>query len=155
MENNKERVASKCVCCESRNLKKSPAILMPFVADRIFGWAPVKITDDWGLKTISNGTAYSICSSLQCQECGHLFLDMRFDDSEMKSLYSGYREKDYLELREKYEPGYKLRNDDLNAGVPYLSDIEHFLKPYLNLPVNVLDWGGTQEKTLLSRKTVI
>src|SRR5665647_1136619 len=102
----RERIASSCVICGSCALKKSPAILMPFVAHRTFGWEPVEITDDWGLKTIRNGMAYSICNSIQCSNCGLLFLDIRFNESEMNSLYDGYREKQYTELREKYEPGY-------------------------------------------------
>lgn len=142
----KERIARSCVCCESKTLKKSPAVLMPFVSDRIFGWAPIEITDEWGLETIKNGMAYALCNSVQCQNCSHLFLDIRFDDNEMNSLYNGYREKEYVELRNKYEPGYKERNDSLNAGIEYISDIESFLLPYLKLPINVLDWGGDTGK---------
>jgi len=137
-----ERIASSCVCCGSRALKKSPAVLMPFVAHRAFGWEPVEITDDWGLKTIKNGMAYSICNSVQCGNCGHLFLDIRFNESEMKSLYDAYREKEYTELREKYEPGYQERNDRLNSGINYIPDIEQFLSPHLKFPISILDWGG-------------
>jgi hypothetical protein len=64
---------------------------MPFVAHRVFGWEPVEITEDWGLKTINNGMAYSVRNSLLCDNCGHLFLDIRFNESEMNSLYEGYR----------------------------------------------------------------
>ena len=142
----KERIAGSCVCCGSRALKKSPAILMPFVAHRAFGWEPVSITDDWGLRTIECGMAYSICNSVQCGDCGCLFLDIRFNESEMNALYDDYRGKEYTELREKYEPGYKERNDGLNAGIPYLSDIEQFLSPYLEFPVRILDWGGDTGK---------
>jgi len=141
-----ERIASSCVCCKSRALKKSPAILMPFLAHRVFGWEPVEITDDWGLNTIRNGMAYSICNSVQCDNCGHLFLDIRFNESEMNSLYDGYREKDYTDLREKYEPGYKERNDRLNSAIEYIPDIEQFLSPHLAFPISILDWGGDTGK---------
>lgn len=123
-------------------MKKSPAILMPFVAHRAFGWEPVEITDDWGLRTIKNGMAYSLCNSLQCVDCGLLFLDIRFTKSEMHSLYDGYRDERYTELREKYEPGYSERNDSLEAGVGYLAEIEEFLTPHLRFPISLLDWGG-------------
>lgn len=141
-----ERVATECVCCGSKSLKKSPAILMPFVADRVFGWKPVEIDDSWGLKTIKNGSAYSICNSLYCSDCGFLFLDIRFSEAELNSLYDGYRGQRYTELRESYEPGYKTRNDSLNAGINYISDIEAFLSPYVSFPIRLLDWGGDTGK---------
>lgn len=142
----KNRIATYCVCCGNSQLKKSPAILMPFVAERVFGWEPVEITAEWNLQTIKNGIAYSICNSVQCENCQFLFLDIRFDENEMTALYRGYREKNYVEMREKYEPGYKERNATLNAGIAYLADIENFLTPYLNFPVSILDWGGDTGK---------
>ena len=135
-----------CVCCGSKALAKSPAILMPFVAHRVFGWKPVVIDDSWGLKTIRNGTAYTICNSVYCSDCGFLFLDIRFSEEELKSLYDGYRDKQYTDLREIYEPGYTTRNDSLNAGINYIADIETFLSPYLSFPISILDWGGDTGK---------
>jgi len=139
---NKERVANQCVCCGSNDLFKSPAILMPFVAARTFGWYPTEINDDWGLKTIQNGMAYSICNSLCCKECNHLFLDIRFTDAEMSRLYQDYRGQDYVDLRESFEPGYVTRNQILNNGVSFLDQVEDFLTPYIVRPLTVLDWGG-------------
>lgn len=138
----KERVATSCVCCGSTELNKSPAILMPFIAARIFGWHPVEINDSWGLKTIQNGMAYSVCNSLSCRKCGHLFLDMRFSDSEMSNLYHDYRGPDYVRLRNSFEPGYAIRNEALNNGVSFLDEVESFLTPYLPKPLTILDWGG-------------
>jgi hypothetical protein len=142
----KERIATQCVCCGSDNLKSSPAILMPFVAHRTFGWGPVTIDETWGLSTIKNGNAYSICKSLYCDDCGLLFLDIRFSESELTNLYEDYRGKEYNSLREKYEQGYTLRNDNLNAGIIYIQDIEDFLTPHLSFPISILDWGGDTGK---------
>jgi hypothetical protein len=142
----RDRISSQCVCCASENLKRSPAILMPFLSHRIFGWAPVTIDDSWGLSTIKNGHAYSICNSLLCSECGFLFLDIRFSDSELNSLYHDYRGEEYNNLREQYEPGYTLRNTNLNAGIGYIDEIESFLKPHVETPVRLLDWGGDTGK---------
>lgn len=138
----KERIAKNCVCCGSSELKKSPAVLMPFVANRVFGWEPVEITEEWGLRTLKNGMVYSICNSIQCSNCGLLFLDIRFNENEMNALYDGYRNEQYVDLREKYEPGYKNRNDNLNTGISYLPVIENFLAPHLKFPISILDWGG-------------
>ncbi|CAM8369093.1 Methyltransferase domain containing protein [Candidatus Methylopumilus planktonicus] len=143
---NKERIATQCVCCGSQYLKSSPAVLMPFVAHRTFDWAPVVIDESWGLATIKSGNAYSICKSLYCNDCGFLFLDIRFSDSELSNLYRDYRGKEYNSLRESYEPGYTKRNDNLNAGIGYIEDIEKFLQPYLNFPITILDWGGDTGK---------
>jgi len=136
------RIADACICCGGQSLEKSPAILMPFVAHRVFGWAPVEIDDSWGLRTILNGNAYSICNSVSCLDCGMLFLDIRFSDPEMEALYSGYRQAEYTALRDHYEPGYAERNDTLNQGIGFIPEIEAFLTPFLPLPVRVLDWGG-------------
>lgn len=115
---------------------------MPFVADRALGWAPVVIDDSWGLKTIRNGNAYSICKTLRCRECEHLFCDIRFTDDEMNALYAGYREEDYTSLRDHYEPGYRARNEGLVETISYKTDIEAFLTPYVRDPLTILDWGG-------------
>ena len=138
----RERLASSCVCCGSTDLAASPAILMPFVAHRAFGWAPVEIDESWGLKTIQSGMAYSICKSLRCRQCDHLFCDIRFSDAEMNAIYAGYREEAYVALRDHYEPGYAQRNEGLVEVVSYKPAIEAFLDRYLADPLTILDWGG-------------
>jgi hypothetical protein len=75
---NNERIAKNCVCCFNTQLVSSPAVLMPFVADRAFGWKPIKIEESWGLKTINNGYAYSICNTLYCSNCNFIFLDIYY-----------------------------------------------------------------------------
>jgi len=138
----RQRLASSCVCCGSDDLADSPAVLMPFIADRAFGWRPVIIDDSWGLKTIQNGNAYSICKTLRCRRCDHLFCDIRFSDEEMNSIYSGYREEAYVILREYYEPGYRERNNRLSQSITYKGDIEEFLSAFVKDPLTILDWGG-------------
>lgn len=138
----RERIATNCVACGSSRLRKSPAILMPFVAHRALGWAPVEIDESWGLRTIPSGNAYSICNSVGCEDCGMLFLDIRFSDAEMGALYHGYREEEYTALRDHYEPGYRARNETLNAGDSYIPHVEGFLSAFLPDRIRVLDWGG-------------
>lgn len=138
----RQRLASSCVCCGSDDLAVSPAVLMPFIADRAFGWSPVIIDDSWGLKTIQSGNAYSICKTLRCRRCEHLFCDIRFSDEEMNSIYAGYREESYVSLREYYEPGYRERNNGLVQSIAYKGDIEEFLSAFVKDPLTILDWGG-------------
>ncbi len=115
---------------------------MPFMAQRIYSWEPALIDESWGLKTIPQGIAYSLCNSLLCEQCGLLFMDIRFSDSEMMRLYDNYRDSEYTLLREKYEPGYTERNKALLEGMSYIGDVESFLQPYLPKTMRVLDWGG-------------
>ena len=82
-----DHVASHCVCCGGADLQRSPAVLMPFIAHRIYQWEPVLIDESWGLQTISDGHAYSLCHSLLCLDCHLLFLDIRFSNAESSRLY--------------------------------------------------------------------
>ncbi len=142
----KERLATQCPCCGSSAVASSPAILMPFVADRALGWAPAVIDESWGLSTVKEGSAYSICKSMHCRDCGFLFSDIRFSDAEMENLYKDYRGEDYVKLRELYEPGYSERNASLGNGFNYLEKIEDLLRPYFEFPIAILDWGGDTGK---------
>lgn len=135
-------IASACVCCGGKHLEKSPAILMPFVAHRAFGWSPVTIDASWGLQTVPDGHVYSLCNSLLCLDCGLVFLDIRFDDDALSRLYANYRGEEYTRLRDTYEPGYRVRNNGLQHGITYLGEVEEFLRPLLPKTLHVLDWGG-------------
>lgn len=135
-------IATRCVCCGAAELEKSPAVLMPFVAKRVFDWDVVEITSDWGLRDLQCGHAYCVCNSLHCRECGLLFLDLRFDNAEMGRLYQDYRGAEYTCLRDAYEPGYARRNETLLQGGGYATQVEAFLAPLLSEPDSVLDWGG-------------
>jgi hypothetical protein len=138
----RERIATRCICCGSTQLTKTSAILMPFIAERLFGWKPLQIDLSWGLKTINQGTAYALCNSLFCTECELLFLDIRFTEDEVLRLYTGYRGEEYVTMREKYEPGYRMRNQDLGRKVGYMARTESFILENIHLPKTILDWGG-------------
>ncbi|WP_025132268.1 class I SAM-dependent methyltransferase [Pseudomonas sp. PH1b] len=137
-----DRIAQRCICCNSTRLDKSPAVLMPFVASRVFGHEPVEITAEWGLRDLRPGMAYTLCNSLQCQECGVLFLDYRFCEREMQQLYQGYRNVEYTRDRERFEPGYNQANQHYQGRADYLRDVEAWLVPRIVANPAVLDWGG-------------
>ena len=136
------RLAKRCVACDGDRLEHAPAVLMPFVADRIFGWRPTEISPEWGLRDIPAGNACSICKTMMCEDCGMLFLDMRFDDEEMAALYADYRGEAYTTARDRFEPGYAARNAIMLEGSAYIDQIEAILEPYLGARPRVLDWGG-------------
>ena len=136
------KVARRCVSCNGARLDRVSAILMPFIAVRVFGWEPVEITSEWGFRDIPAGHACSVCNSVGCEDCGMLFLDMRFDDEEMAALYNDYRGPAYSAMRERFEPGYVERNAIYGSGSGYIPQIEAFLQPHVPRAPRVLDWGG-------------
>ena len=136
-------IADECACCGSRELASSPAVLMPFVARRVFGHEPVEITAEWGLRDLKPGTSYTPCNSLQCMLCGFLFLDWRFNGEQMDALYRDYRDEAYTRQRDRYEPGYAATMaQDYAHRHAYIADIEAWLAPRLPERPAVLDWGG-------------
>ncbi len=142
VRSSRPRIARECICCASSRLSRSPAVLMPFVAYRAFGWEPVMITPEWGLRDVPSGTAYPLCNSLQCADCGAVFLDIRFGDDEMAALYSDYRGEAYTAQRERFEPGYRLRDAVIRQGATHTSLVEAFLAPFVSDRPRILDWGG-------------
>jgi len=137
-----ERHASACICCLGKRLLRSQAVLMPFIAKRIFNHDPVEITPDWGLRDLRLGMAYSLCSTLECEDCGALFLDYRFSEHELSLLYQDYRGEAYNALRIQFEPGYVDTIYQYQGRANYLDEVESFLSPSLPLKPRVLDWGG-------------
>jgi hypothetical protein len=123
-------------------LLHSPAILMPFLAKRIFNHEPVEITEKWGLRDIPRGIAYSLCSTLECADCGAIFLDYRFSDEELSRLYKDYRGDEYNAMRNRFEPGYSATASHYSSRAQYIDDVETILSPYLPERPMVLDWGG-------------
>lgn len=115
------KLATECICCGSNELDKWKAEVMPFVADRV-------------------SLDFVDCNSLRCRNCGVTFLDLRYDDDQIKALYKGYRDEDYIAQRERYEDGYRLRQIGFSGGLPYVAQIEEFLASYPHS--KILDWGG-------------
>ena len=123
------------------------ALWMPFVADRALGIPPLNITPDLGLRSIPSGIGYALCKSLHCQRCGHLFTNYRFDDDEMQRLYANYRDGNYVDLRDNYEPGYADQNKALGQGHHYINLVHEFLADLIDGKlITVLDWGGDTGK---------
>ena len=136
------KVISSCPICDSIDLVKSPAVVMPFITYRIFGWEPKDITADCGLKSINCGTSYQVCASCFCLSCHLLFSDLRFDQEEMSRLYEGYRGARYLSQRTLFEPDYEHINSYLKQEVHYLDKVEALITAHRGQFRRVLDWGG-------------
>ena len=117
-------IVTRCPCCDGSDLVSHPAKLAPFVAMRVFGDVNIP------------------CHTLVCSNCWFIFLDIRFSSKEVDKLYDDYRGEEYIKLREKYEPGYRNRNDELLELCSWLPEIEKFVEKHITLPVKILDWGG-------------
>jgi len=149
MSSNCNFIATECPCCLSKKLDRSPSILSPFLANRVFGWEPVDIDESWGLRDIKNGTAYPLCSSIQCQNCGFLFLDIRISDNELSRYYEDYQSEEFFKQREKFEPSFIERRKNFIPGMgdiadifKYMNVIEDFISVNATSVESVLDFGG-------------
>ncbi len=114
---------------------------MPFVAHRIFGWEPFEISESMGFRDISSGSAYPLCNSVACSECGILFLDIRFQDEQMGLLYEGYRGERYVAQRRKFEASY---HKEEMSPLDYIHIKEQFILRdcAMSSGKSILDWGG-------------
>lgn len=115
------KLATSCICCGSKNLTHWLAELMPFIAHRT--------QLDENVMTV------------ECRDCGAMFVDARFSADEMAAIYTDYRGEDYIREREYFEPGYRERQAGF-TGLPYIGKVEDFLRPYLGTNKRILDWGG-------------
>ncbi len=122
-----------CLICGNCGTKKHNAIVVPFIAERVFNKKPFKI------------------NLLECKKCGFMFFNLRLDDDEMNKLYSGYRDKNYIKQRNKHEPWYTNRfndtlfnnNDHLNNRRELLIKLYKAYPPVLNVKIkSILDFGG-------------
>lgn len=143
----REFVATSCICCGKRRLHGSAAVLMPFVAYRVFGHEPVEITPEWGMRDLKTGWSYTLCRSLECLDCGALFLDYRFTDEQMAALYAGYRDERYVRDRVRFEPGFASTiAASYGRRHAHISNVEEWLSRYVPEKPVVLDFGGDDGK---------
>ena len=133
-----------CPVCGSSKLSKTPAVVMPFISYRIFGWKPLVISDESGMRSLENGSSYQLCATTYCEECTLVFCDVRFDDGEMGRLYKDYREEEYVTQRQMFEPDYGRTNDYLMQPIHYLTAISEYLESRTEGVSTVLDWGGDE-----------
>lgn len=113
--------------CSSQNIIKSPAVVMPFVSYRIFGWKPVEISAEHNLRTLTHGTSYQICCSCFCHACDFVFTDLRFDEEELTRLYKDYRGAEYVTQKQMFEPDYISIDNYLKKQVKQLKEIKNLL----------------------------
>ena len=121
-----------CPCCDSKQLRLTPAIISPFFSRYVLG---VEIPPE--------------CSYAECESCGFRFFDSRLTDVEVGKLYSGYRGEEYFRERHRVEPWYSRKVNEGIGGDPEEilarnAALEDFLSQHMDMAQvgTVLDFGG-------------
>lgn len=120
--------ADACIICGGKDLVRRPAPVAGFIRHYVLQ---------------DNDAPVQVCF---CRNCGMFFFDLRFDAAEVQRLYAGYRGKHYVEVREKFEPNYRLINDRIGNNPAEIANRHQFMETVLAKgriePKKILDWGG-------------
>ena len=127
-----------CRSCSSNTCTTRPAILAPFIVDRLFDMKPKTTTSLYG---IPNQVNYFPCKTLECENCGFVGVNILFDEDEMSKLYYGCRDETYNTLRLSYEPTYK--NHVFNERHVYVDEVSQtFIEQNVSNVETLIDFGG-------------
>ena len=125
------RTIDQCPCCLTRMDPTCPALMAPFIAERVWG-----------------GRA-EVTQLLTCPACAFRGFASRLDEGEMDRLYSGYRGEAYFQVRHRWEPWYtRALNTELGDSPAELRTRKHNAHALITRclgdqpPVRVLDYGG-------------
>ncbi len=128
-----------CLICGNTNLRRVKTKVSDFIVAKI-----------WGEAAVASGIEVNLC---HCDSCSFSFYDKRLTSNEESKLYSGYRENDYQKLREKYEPWYTEKiNQVMNTDKVALQEqqrvILKMMRKFINKPLKTgLDFGGNRGDT--------
>ena len=129
---------TQCRSCNSNVFNTRPAILAPFITERIFGMKPETTTSLYG---IPNQVNYFPCKTMTCETCRFVGVNISFDDEEMSKIYHGYRGVEYNKVRLSYEPTYQ--NQCFNERHIYVDEIsEPFILDNVSNVETLIDFGG-------------
>ncbi|MGA1046847.1 MAG: methyltransferase domain-containing protein [Minisyncoccia bacterium] len=127
-----------CRSCNSIDCNTNPAILAPFLTERIFDIKPETTTTLYGLPNQIN---YFPCKTITCKTCGFVGINILFDKDEMSNLYREYRSDDYNRTRLFYEPTYK--NNIFASRHKYVDDVSQpFILKHVSDIYTLIDYGG-------------
>ena len=127
-----------CRSCGSKKCTFNPAVISPFITERIFGMKPLATTSLYG---IPNQVNYFPCRSTTCDDCNFVGINILFDNDEMNNLYTNYRDEKYNKDRLTYEPNYKW--NAFNTRHTYVDDVSQpFIEEYITGIDTLIDFGG-------------
>lgn len=129
---------TKCLICQSENLKTYNSKISDFTAERI------------GIPPERQST-----NLYHCQNCGFAFYDYRLTESEAKKFYLGYRNPDYQKQRQKYDCWYTPElNEIIGKNETEVknkkNNMTQIIKRFVDLSTikSVLDFGGDRGQNI-------
>lgn len=127
-----------CRSCGSNACTAAPAVLAPFMTERMFGMKPWTTRSLYGLPNQIN---YFPCVSLTCESCEFVGVNILLDDEEMSRLYRGYRDEEYNKMRSFYEPTYE--NSVFSTRHVYVDEVSQpFIEEHISNVETLIDFGG-------------
>jgi len=129
---------SHCRSCSSNTCTTRPAILAPFLVQRMFDMSPETTQQLYGFPNQIN---YFPCKTIKCNECKFVGVNIVFDDDEMMRLYKNYRDETYTNIRLGFEPTYQ--NDVFNVRHTYVDEVSQpFIEQNTSNVETLIDFGG-------------
>jgi len=119
-----------CVLCSESILHRKRGIVSPFLSRRIWNRSAMPI------------------DLVQCRSCGFLFFNPRIEADEEQRLYAGYRQEEYQQTRQSFEPWYTPKFNASISGSALMEvrrqKLAAILKTHLaGIPgPAILDFGG-------------
>ncbi len=125
------REGEKCIVCGEKHTIKAGGAFLPFIEARMFAGNRVET------------------AIVHCSKCRVYYSEYRPDDEEMARLYTGYRNREYQEQRQKYEPSYTAEYNEWLSDSSVIMQrkkgiydyITNFIKDTSNWHT-ILDFGG-------------
>ena len=111
-----------CIICESEEVTNQIGELAAFIAHRI-------------------GVPAQEGFTIQCNQCGFRYSNVRFTDEQAQAIYGDYRSDRYFEERERFEPGFMEEYGHHFKPRSYTDKVETFVRSHKE-PATVLDIGG-------------
>jgi hypothetical protein len=127
------KTEDQCIICKENLIFKRKAIVVPFLAERIFLRKAFRT------------------HLIRCKNCGFQFYALRPDEDEMIRLYENYRSESYIKQRFKHEPWYTKKLNDslfyksstlLNRRNSLIEQCEIYSPGMTQSLKTILDYGG-------------
>lgn len=126
-----------CLCCKTtKKITKEYGVVSPFFARRAM------LTDAF------------IAEVIKCSSCGSKFFNVNVSNNQLSRLYDGYRDNNYFQLRNSFEPWYSKRiNDDIGGEKNFSKRRKVLIDALASAKIDnnfftVLDHGGDQGQML-------
>ena len=122
----------RCLICGSEATARAHGIVAPFI-DQLAS------NDDRGLVLL-----------LRCDECDLDFFSHRYSESELSAIYGGYRDPEYVAIRQRWEPWYRqAANDAFVTGSPEVEARRAFMAELIDQTPGrefrtAVDFGGDE-----------